>query len=85
MITEKVPYELLVRWDETGRLAGAHIQFRYVTRDGSTDGSPDGNPDGGGAVLGEFLGPAEPVVLTAEEAVLVAALPSRRDAVPVSG
>ena len=81
MITEKVPYELLVRWDETGRLAGAHIQFRYVTRDGSTDGSPHG----AGAVLGEFLGPAEPVVLTAEEAVLVAALPSRRDAVPVSG
>lgn len=81
MITEKVPYELLVRWDETGRLAGAHIQFRYVTRDGSIDSSTDG----GAAVLGEFLGPAEPVVMTEEEAALVAALPSRRDAVSVSG
>lgn len=85
MITEKVPYELLVRWDETGRLAGAHIQFRYVTRDGGIDGSTGGGPDGGAAVLGEFLGPAEPVVLTEEEAALVGALPSRREAAPVSG
>ncbi|CAO3411693.1 hypothetical protein [Azospirillum largimobile] len=77
MITEKVPYELLVRWDETGLLAGAHAQFCYVTRDGGADG--------GGTVLGEFLGPAEPVTLTEEEAALIAALPSRLDAAPPHG
>ena len=48
METTKHPYELLVRWDRTGDLAGAHVQHRYVTTDG-------------GVVVGETLGPAEPV------------------------
>lgn len=65
MNTQKRPYELLVRWDTEGALAGAHAQFRYVTT------TPDG------AVLGEFLGPAEAVALTAEEAAVIAALPAR--------
>lgn len=34
MQTTKTPYELLVRWDESGKLKGAHIQWLYVTRDG---------------------------------------------------
>ncbi len=45
------PYELLVRWDRGGRLAGAHAQFRYVTT--AEDGS----------VVGEFVGAAEPVAV----------------------
>ena len=48
METTKHPYELLVRWDRTGDLAGAHVQHRYVTTDG-------------GVVVGETLGPAVPV------------------------
>ena len=51
MQIEKLPYEFLVRWDRDGGLAGAHAQFRYVTRD------VDGN------VLGEFVGAAEPVAM----------------------
>ncbi|AWK90167.1 hypothetical protein [Azospirillum thermophilum] len=49
MQTTKHPYEFLVRWDRGGNLAGAHAQFRYVTR------SDDG------AIVGDFIGPAEPV------------------------
>lgn len=33
MNTEKIPYELLFRWDEDGNLAGAHVGWRYVTKD----------------------------------------------------
>lgn len=51
MQTERFPYELLVRWDRSGRLAGAHAQFRYVTS----------GPDG--AVIAEALGGAEPLGL----------------------
>ncbi|MFC5311314.1 hypothetical protein [Azospirillum rugosum] len=51
MKTEKHAYEFLVRWDRDGRLSGAHAQFRYVTRDED------------GAVLGEFIGAAEPVAV----------------------
>lgn len=34
MQTAKLPYEFLVRWDKDGKLAGAHVQWRYVTMDG---------------------------------------------------
>ncbi|KAA1057157.1 hypothetical protein [Azospirillum argentinense] len=54
MQTTKTPYELLVRWDQSGTLAGAHVQYRYVIRDGD-------------AVIGETLGPAEPLTLEAAE------------------
>lgn len=50
MQTEKKPYELLIRWDQSGVLAGAHVQHRYVTTDD-------------GAVVGEFVGAAEPLTL----------------------
>ncbi|HZW07964.1 MAG TPA: hypothetical protein VFF65_12650 [Phycisphaerales bacterium] len=30
MQTTKQPYEFLARWDKSGKLAGAHIQWRYV-------------------------------------------------------
>ena len=30
MKVEKKPYELLVRWDRKGGLAGAHVCWRYV-------------------------------------------------------
>ncbi|TWA90687.1 hypothetical protein FBY14_104191 [Azospirillum brasilense] len=33
MQTFKLPYELLARWDRSGRLGGVHVQHRYVTRD----------------------------------------------------
>ncbi|CAO3372906.1 hypothetical protein [Azospirillum argentinense] len=50
MQTTKHPYELLVRWDQNGALAGAHVQYRYVIRDGA-------------AVIGESVGGAEPLTL----------------------
>ncbi|CAO3452227.1 hypothetical protein [Azospirillum argentinense] len=50
MQTTKHPYELLVRWDQSGALAGAHVQHRYVIRDGV-------------AIIGESIGPAEPLTL----------------------
>ncbi|WP_448206483.1 hypothetical protein [Azospirillum sp. sgz302134] len=53
MQTTKQPYELLVRWDRNGHLAGAHVQFRYVTLDGS--------------ITSETLGPAQPVALGAAD------------------
>ncbi|NUB25639.1 hypothetical protein [Azospirillum brasilense] len=51
MQTTKHPYELLIRWDQTGALAGAHVQHRYVIRDDA------------GKVIGETLGSAEPLTL----------------------
>jgi len=33
MQTEKRPYELLIRWDKDGTLAGAHVQWRYVIKE----------------------------------------------------
>lgn len=50
MQTTKQPYELLVRWDQNGQLAGAQVQHRFVTRAGE-------------AVIGEFVGNAEPLKL----------------------
>jgi hypothetical protein len=50
MQTSKQPYELLIRWGQSGALAGAHVQHRYVTTD-------DGN------VVGEFVGQAEPLTI----------------------
>lgn len=32
--TTKQPYEFLARWDKGGKLVGAHVQWRYVIRDG---------------------------------------------------
>ncbi|MGY0782128.1 hypothetical protein ACW7BC_29980 [Azospirillum argentinense] len=54
MQTTKTPYELLVRWDQSGALQGAHVQYRYVIRDGAD-------------VIGETLGPAEPLALEAAD------------------
>lgn len=51
MQTVKKPYELLVRWDRSGALAGAHVQHRYVIVGDD------------GAALGETLSPAEPLTL----------------------
>ncbi len=53
MQTKKQPYELLVRWDQAGKLAGAHIQYRYVITDGHT-------------VIGESVGAAEPITEDSE-------------------
>jgi hypothetical protein len=50
MQTTKTPYELLIRWNQAGALAGAHVQHRYVIKDGD-------------AVIGETLGGAEPLTL----------------------
>ena len=55
MQTNRLPYEFLVRWDHTGRLSGAHAQFRYVTT------APDG------AVIAEAVGAAEPVAVAGAE------------------
>ncbi|GLR82219.1 hypothetical protein HUE56_00470 (plasmid) [Azospirillum oryzae] len=51
MQTTRQPYEFLVRWDHTGRLCGAHAQFRYITT--ADDGT----------MIGEFIGAAEPVAV----------------------
>lgn len=48
METTKTPYELLVRWDDKGKLKGAHIQWLYVTRDGE-------------AIVTSAAGPPEPI------------------------
>ncbi|MGY0794331.1 hypothetical protein ACW7BJ_33705 [Azospirillum argentinense] len=50
MQTTKTPYELLVRWDQSGALQGAHVQYRYVIRDGDD-------------VIGETIGQALPLTL----------------------
>lgn len=63
MQTEKHPYELMVRWDQAGKLAGAHVQWRYVTRDddgkvvaeGATDAEPIDIGGGRGFPLGDIL------------------------------
>lgn len=34
MKTEKLPYELLVRWGEDGAIRGAHVIFAYRVTDG---------------------------------------------------
>ncbi|CAO3426706.1 hypothetical protein [Azospirillum argentinense] len=54
MQTTKTPYELLVRWDQSGALQGAHVQYRYVIRDGED-------------VIGETLGQAVPLTLEAAD------------------
>lgn len=36
METKRLPYELLFRWDDEGRVSGAHVAWRYVTMDGKT-------------------------------------------------
>lgn len=51
MKTIKLPYELLARWDQAGRLVGAHVQYRYVVTDNA------------GALITESLGTAEPLTL----------------------
>lgn len=51
MQTDKKPYELLIRWDQSGALAGAHVQHRYVITGDD------------GAVITETLGGAEPLTL----------------------
>jgi hypothetical protein len=79
MHTTKRPYELLIRWDQQGQLAGAHVQYRYVIQDD-------------GQVVGESVGKAEPLSLgefpladllnEAQQAALaqVQALTAERDA-----
>lgn len=45
--TIKQPYEFLARWDQQGKLVGAHVQFRYVTMDGDkvvAEGTPGAEP-----------------------------------------
>lgn len=49
MQTISHPYELLIRWDHNGVLAGAHVQWRHVTRDSS------------GNAVGETLSPPVPL------------------------
>ena len=48
MEVEKKPYELLVRWDRKGGLAGAHVCWRYVISEA-------------GAFVREAVSRAEPV------------------------
>jgi len=48
MEVEKKPYELLVRWDRKGGLAGAHVCWRYVISEA-------------GAFVREAVSGAEPV------------------------
>lgn len=62
MRTTKLPYEFLVRWDRQGNLAGAHAQFRFVTTDEA------------GTVIGEFVGPAEPVAVAGANGFPLAAV-----------
>jgi hypothetical protein len=50
MQTNKRPYEMLIRWNADGVLAGAHVQHRFITTDGAS-------------VIGEFLGQAEPLTI----------------------
>lgn len=51
METTKQPYELLVRWDQDGKLSGAQMQHRYVIRDGAK-------------IVGESVGNAEALDLS---------------------
>lgn len=34
METKKIPYELLIRWGQSGQLQGAQLQHRYIIKDG---------------------------------------------------
>lgn len=52
MQADKHPYELLVRWDQDGKISGAHVRWRYVVKD-----------DGTGETVGETLTEAEPVAV----------------------
>lgn len=54
MQTTRQPYELLVRWDRNGHLAGAHAQFRYVITDDTA------------TVIAESLGSAESVAVAGQ-------------------
>lgn len=66
--TTKQPYELLIRWNQDGQLAGAHVQYRYVIKEGEQ-------------IVSESVGLAESLALggfpladvlnTAQEAALV--------------
>jgi hypothetical protein len=58
MDVTKQPYELLIRWDKDGKIAGAHVQWRYVIRD----------PEQPGQIVGETVTGAEPVSLDGEAA-----------------
>ena len=49
MQATKQPYELLVRWDQDGKLLGAHVLWRLVIRDEE------------GKIAGESVTGAEPV------------------------
>ncbi|CAO3358581.1 hypothetical protein [Azospirillum palustre] len=51
MQTNKLPYELLIRYDLTGWPSGAHVQHRYVIREDD------------GTVIGDTVGGAEPLTL----------------------
>jgi hypothetical protein len=51
METTKQPYEFLARWDQSGRLVGAHVQWRYVTTEN-------------GEVVAEGVTAAEPVAVS---------------------
>lgn len=75
MQTDKLRYEVLIRYDHEGTPSAAHQQYRYVTRDG-------------GAVVGEFLGQAEPLALgfdlsgvmeEAQAAAVIAAVQARAE------
>jgi hypothetical protein len=51
MQTERQPYEPLVRWNQDGKLAGAHVQWRLVITDEN------------GEIVGETVTTAEPVAM----------------------
>jgi hypothetical protein len=51
MNTNQRPYELLIRWNQKGQLAGAHVQYRYVIEDES------------GSVIGDVPGSAMPLTI----------------------
>lgn len=76
MQTTKHPYELLIRWDQSGRLSGAHVQHRYVTRaaDGTVITEAVAPPEAltldtaAGHPLGDLLSQAQIDALTAKAA-----------------
>ena len=72
MQTERFPYELLVRWDRSGHLSGAHAQFRYVTT------GPDGT------VVAETLGGAEPIAVAGNNGFPIAEILSQAQAAALS-
>src|SRR5262249_37695718 len=52
MQAKNKPYELLVRWDQAGKLLGAHVQWSTVVTDES------------GVLIGSYPGNIEPIALT---------------------